>query len=69
MVQREALRYCKDKSIDLKGDLVFDPYCGWLDKSDKYKSDKTGAYCIICDLNIKEKFCDGGCGESCTIFT
>ena len=55
----EALKFCKDNDIKIKGELVYDPYDGWIDKDKSYAvDDKTCAFAKLCDLNKADGYCE-----------
>lgn len=68
MNMEKAQAYCKDKDIELRGELRLDPYIGWIDLSDSYATPGTGSYCQLCDLNIADGLCPGCTDdESCKL--
>jgi hypothetical protein len=51
----EATQKAEELGIEIEGNVVYDPYQGWID-------DAPGGYggigfCILCELNIEEGFC------------
>jgi len=65
MTIEEAVDFCREKNIEIKGQLCYDPYIGWIDEHESYQDDNCGPYCCICDLNIADKLC---CKEICGIY-
>ena len=55
----EIKEFCKRKNIEIKGELRFDPYCGFIDESDEYEF----GYCVMCDINKFAMTCV--CDEDC----
>jgi len=49
----EAVQFCKDKGIEIKGTLRYDPYIGWVDDSIEHEN----GYCMLCDLNVENNLC------------
>ena len=60
----EAIIYCQDNGIPIKGQVAFDGYLGFVDLSNEHLN----GYCILCDLNMANELCNGcAIDESCKL--